>query len=473
VSAQALAREARQAAIALGSNVGAREEHLAHALRRLSQGPDARLLRASSFVETEPVGGPPGQGRYLNGACLVETTLEPRALLELLQAIERECGRDRAHETRNGPRTLDLDLILLGDLVVADEDLQVPHPRWRERAFVLAPLAEIAPGLRDPRDGAGVAELHAHLELMARRGGLGMASCASVAEARAWCQGRRAEGATIGFVPTMGALHAGHLALVRRAAREADFVVASIFVNPLQFNDKRDYELYPRDFAADARLLAPAGCSMAFTGTLEQFFPGELDALGRLSPERKPDPGPGALGLEGDLRPGHFAGVAAIVDRLFDVVRPTAAYFGAKDYQQTRVVLDLARRRGEPRIVVCPTVREVGGLAMSSRNERLSSTDRTKAAIVHRALQAGRAAWRAGERDAGRLRAEVARELAREPDLRVEYVALRDPQAWRATEPEGSLEARAICLVAAWLAGVRLIDNLRFDDPSLEDGEDA
>lgn len=468
MSAAARAREARQAAIALGSNLGAREEHLAHALKRLSEAPGARLSRASGWIETEPVGGPPGQGRYLNGACLVETTLEPRALLALLHEIERERGRDRAAEARNGPRTLDLDLILLGDLVVADEDLQVPHPRWREREFVLAPLKEIAPELRDPRDGAGVVELHEHLELMARRGAAGLRAFASVAEARAWCEARRAEGARLGFVPTMGALHAGHLALVRRAARESDLVVASIFVNPLQFNDKKDYELYPRDFAADARLLEPAGCSMAFTGTIEQFFPGELDAQGRLAPARQPDPGPGAFGLEGALRPGHFAGVAAIVDRLFDVVRPTTAYFGAKDYQQTRVVLDLARRRGAPRIVVCPTVREASGLAMSSRNERLSAPDRARAAIIHAALQAGRASWRAGERDAGRLRAVVAGVLAREPELRVEYVALRDPAAWRATEPEGRIEERAICLVAAWLAGVRLIDNLRFDD-----GEEA
>lgn len=469
MSAAALAREARQAAIALGSNVGAREEHLAHALRRLSEAAGTRLVRASSWIETEPVGGPSGQGRYLNGACLVETTLEPRALLALLHEIERERGRERAREERNGPRTLDLDLILCGDLVVSEADLQVPHPRWRERAFVLEPLAQVAPDLRDPLDGASVAELRDHRALMERRGFPRIVACESVAAAREWLASARRGGApTVGFVPTMGALHQGHLSLVRRAARENDLVVASIFVNPLQFNDKRDYELYPRDFAADVRLLESAGCSLAFTGSLEQFFPGELDAAGRLSPASQPDPGPGALGLEGAMRPGHFAGVAAIVDRLFEVVRPTKAYFGAKDYQQTRVVLDIARRRGAPKVVVCPTVREKGGLAMSSRNERLAPADRARAAIIHGALQAGRAAWRAGERDAARLREEVARGLAREQALRVEYVALRDPDAWREAEPRGLLGSRAICLVAAWLGGVRLIDNLRFDD-----GEDA
>lgn len=285
----------------------------------------------------------------------------------------------------------------------------------------------------------------------------------SVAAARGWIAERRATGLRIGFVPTMGALHEGHLALVRRAARECDVAVASVFVNPLQFNEKKDYDAYPRDFAADAALLAGAGCAMAFTGTLQQFFPDELDAEGKLAPRHRIDPGPGALGLEGAMRPGHFDGVAAIVDRLFDVAQPDCAYFGAKDYQQTRVVLELARRRGGPRVVVCPTIREASGLAMSSRNERLSPADRVRAARIHRALRAGQDAWRRGERDAAALRGVVAAELAAEPAFAVEYVALRDPLRWSAEEPQGRLE-RAVCLVALRLAGVRLIDNLRLDD---------
>ncbi|MEY2747521.1 MAG: 2-amino-4-hydroxy-6-hydroxymethyldihydropteridine diphosphokinase, partial [Planctomycetota bacterium] len=198
MSAAALAREARQAAIALGSNVGAREEHLAHALRRLSEAEGTRLVRASSWIETEPVGGPSGQGRYLNGACLVETTLEPRALLALLHEIERERGRERAREERNGPRTLDLDLILCGDLVVSEADLQVPHPRWRERAFVLEPLAQVAPDLRDPLDGASVAELRDHRALMERRGFPRIVACESVAAAREWLASARRGGGAPG-----------------------------------------------------------------------------------------------------------------------------------------------------------------------------------------------------------------------------------------------------------------------------------
>ena len=287
----------------------------------------------------------------------------------------------------------------------------------------------------------------------------------SVAEARAWLYEQRACGLRIGFVPTMGALHEGHLDLVRRAARENDLAIVSVFVNPLQFNDPKDYAAYPRTFAEDVRLLATAGCAMAFTGTLAQFFPHELDAAGKLNAAHQVPPGAAALGLEGAMRPGHFEGVAAIVDRLFETVLPDTAYFGAKDYQQAQVVLGLARRRGGPRVVVCPTVREASGLALSSRNARLSVEDRQRAAQIYQALRAGQAAWDAGVRDADALRSSVLAVLQRTPEFRVEYVAVRDPSRWTAEEPHGAMQ-QAVCLVALWLSGVRLIDNLRWDAPA-------
>jgi len=265
------------------------------------------------------------------------------------------------------------------------------------------------------------------------------------ARAGAWCTEARSRHASLGFVPTMGALHEGHLALVRRAVAENDRVCASVFVNPLQFNERRDYELYPRDFDADARLLESAGCAMAFTGTLESFFPRDVTADGTLAPGAMRDPGPHALGLEGDLRPGHFAGVATIVARLFDIVQPTRAYFGAKDFQQTLVVRDLAKRPNGPEIRVCPTVREPSGLARSSRNERLSPAGRDNATAIVRALESVRERWRAGARDA----------------------PLRDPERWTREEPSGTL-VRAVALVAARVDGVRLIDNMRLD---ARDGE--
>ncbi len=149
----------RQAAIALGSNVGDRQAHLTYAMERLRAAPEVRVLAVSAWWETAPVGGPAGQGAYLNGACLVDTTLEAHTLLDLLLAIEQERGRDRTREERHGPRTLDLDLIVCGELQHDDARLTLPHPRWTERLFVLEPLAQIAPELVDPRSGRSVAQL--------------------------------------------------------------------------------------------------------------------------------------------------------------------------------------------------------------------------------------------------------------------------------------------------------------------------
>jgi len=287
--------------------------------------------------------------------------------------------------------------------------------------------------------------------------------CERPDQARAWCAAGRDEGRTIGFVPTMGALHEGHLALVARARAENDLVVASVFVNPLQFGERDDFERYPRDFEGDARSLASVGCDLAFTGTLADFFPAEVGADGRFEPRALRAPGPAARGLEGDLRPGHFAGVATIVARLFEIVRPTRSYFGHKDYQQTLVVAELARELGYPEVVVCPTLRDPDGLAMSSRNRRLSADDRPRALVLSRALRAARDLWQRGERDPARL-AERMREVAGDRGVELEYAALRDPERWTPGEPRGPLE-RAVALVAARVGPVRLIDNLRLDGP--------
>lgn len=283
------------------------------------------------------------------------------------------------------------------------------------------------------------------------------------ASAAAWCGRTRAACETIGFVPTMGALHEGHLALVRTALAENDRVCVSVFVNPLQFNEKGDFERYPRDLAGDAEALAKTGCSMVFTGTLEQFFPADVTPRGGFRAQSLRDPGPRALGLEGDLRPGHFAGVATIVKRLFEVVRPDEAYFGQKDFQQTLVVEDLARAIGYPRIRVCPTVRESSGLALSSRNQLLSADARERATLLSRSLVAARAAWRSGHREAqqlaGAMRAVIDRTPRNGVPVEIEYATVRDPSAWTRDEPSGPLE-RAVALVAARVAAVRLIDNM-------------
>ena len=277
--------------------------------------------------------------------------------------------------------------------------------------------------------------------------------------ASAWCSEVRANGQTLGFVPTMGALHDGHLSLVRRAREENDRVCVSVFVNPLQFNDPTDFERYPRDFRGDAELLAEHGCDMVFTGTLAQFFPGSRGDMERIELRT---PGPAAVSLEGDFRPGHFPGVATIVGRLFELVAPDRAYFGLKDFQQCLVVRELSEAMDGPEVVACETLREASGLARSSRNELLSEEQRREAAVIYRALTRAREAWeREGLRDPDEL-GQVVRDVLADSNFEIEYAELRDPERWTPDVPPGPL-TRAVALVAGRLGGVRLIDNLRLD----------
>lgn len=283
----------------------------------------------------------------------------------------------------------------------------------------------------------------------------------SPSAARAWLAEHRGE-RSVGFVPTMGALHAGHLELVRRARRENDLVVVSIFVNPLQFDDANDLERYPRDFEGDAAQLEAAGCDLVFTGELlgpRGFFPEAPNA--EAIAERAP--GPGADGLEGALRPGHFEGVATIVARLFEVVEPTRAYFGQKDFQQTRVVLGLGAACD---IVVCRIEREAHGLARSSRNALLADDVRQAARVFLHALEWGATLFRTGLRDSAQLeRGMAAWFVDHAPDgFELEYTAVRDPLAWSAEAPP-TLPGRGVALIAGRVPGaaggvVRLIDNL-------------
>lgn len=444
------------AAIALGGNVGEVERTFKRALNLLERDEDFTVLRRSHWRATDPVGAR-DQPAYTNGAVLAETTLAPEELLEALRKVETHLGRDRSAEERFGPRVLDLDILFVTDsrgehVLMRSDRLTLPHPRMEERAFVLAPLAEVAPEARLMRSGRTAKE---QLDFIEAGGGL--ARFESVDEARAWCAASAEDGGTLGFVPTMGALHEGHLELVRQAARENDRVCVSIFVNPLQFNNPDDLERYPRDFAGDTKLLSSAGCSMAFTGTLEQFFPEGTDAAAVV-------PGSAAVGLEGTFRPGHFEGVATIVNRLFDVVQPTRAYFGAKDFQQCLVVEALpAARDGQPEIVRCPTVRSSSGLALASRNELLSAEARVHALRLSKALNLARQAWKGGLRDASTLQAMLHAELDH-PTIGLEYAEIRDPSAWTTEAPPG-LIGQAVALVAAVVGGVRLIDSMELSAP--------
>jgi len=268
---------------------------------------------------------------------------------------------------------------------------------------------------------------------------------------------RAANAGTLGLVPTMGALHQGHLSLVQRARAECDRVAVSIFVNPTQFGPNEDFDRYPRDLPADLGLLEREGTSLVFTPTAALVYPPGFSTW--VTVEGLSDR------WEGVSRPGHFRGVATVVLKLLNLVRPTHAYFGEKDYQQLRVVERMVRELNVPtRIVPCPTVREADGLAMSSRNVNLSADDRRAAAVIFRALQLAQAELGRGERDASALRMVVEKTIAAEPRARIDYVAVADP---RSLEPLTRVdEAGAVCCVAAWVGGVRLIDNLQLAPPS-------
>jgi len=267
----------------------------------------------------------------------------------------------------------------------------------------------------------------------------------TVADVRAW----RASARRVGFVPTMGALHAGHMSLVERAVRETDAAIASIFVNPTQFGPNEDFAAYPRRESEDLALLEAQGCAAAFVPPVAEIYPpGDATRV---------TPGPIAAPLEGAARPGHFVGVATVVAKLLAIVRPEVAYFGQKDFQQLRVLQTIARDlRLGAEIVGCPTVREPDGLALSSRNAYLTPEQRRDAAALPRGLFAARQLWERGERDPRVLRERV-RELAGSGGVALEYVSVADPLTL--AELDSSAETAVISL-AARVGRARLIDNL-------------
>jgi pantoate--beta-alanine ligase len=265
----------------------------------------------------------------------------------------------------------------------------------------------------------------------------------------AWSRAAHADGATVAAVPTMGALHDGHLALVHRAAELADRVVVTIFVNPLQFNQPTDFDKYPRPIHDDLERCRQAGVAAVYAPTAATMYPAGF--------QTRVEPGPLADRLEGPMRPGHFRGVTTVVTKLLCAVRPDTACFGQKDYQQLAIVrrmvadLDLGVE-----IVGVPTVREPDGLAMSSRNLRLDPADRSAAVVISRALAVAAAAHAEGCRDAAQLTALASESLAAEPRANVEYVEIVHPET---LEPVASTADGAVILTAVWFGDVRLIDN--------------
>ncbi len=278
-----------------------------------------------------------------------------------------------------------------------------------------------------------------------------MIRIATIAELRSRLAGDRAAGRSVGFVPTMGYLHEGHVSLMRAARIETDVVVASVFVNPLQFAAHEDLDDYPRDLERDAALASEAGVDVLFVPPVAEMYPQPVQTTVSVAGVSE--------GFEGASRPTHFAGVATVVAKLFSIVGPCRAYFGEKDFQQLAVVRRMVSDLSMPVDVVgCETVREADGLAMSSRNAYLSDTQRAAAPVVHRALRSGVAAILAGEEDPAEIRALMARIVADEPEAELDYADVVD--AASLTTPSTPLAGDLRLVAAVRFGTTRLIDNV-------------
>lgn len=277
----------------------------------------------------------------------------------------------------------------------------------------------------------------------------------SIDETREWSRQARASG-TVGFVPTMGALHAGHAELIRAAARECDHVAVSIYVNPTQFGPKEDLAKYPRTFEADLALCRSIGVAAVFAPTDEIMYPGGKESLTIV---RVPEL---TTILEGEIRPGHFDGVATVVTKLFGIVMPDVAYFGRKDFQQWLVIRRMTEDLNLPvRLVRVDTVREPDGLAMSSRNRYLAKAERTAALALSQALRAAQVAVQRGTTLAAELETCMHASIGLHPDVRLDYARVLDADNLRNIERvDKSSPDSAVALIAARVGTTRLIDNV-------------
>ena len=277
-----------------------------------------------------------------------------------------------------------------------------------------------------------------------------MRICDTIEDMRAACRAARRGGKRLGFVPTMGALHEGHLSLVRAARASCDAVAASIFVNPMQFGPNEDLAKYPRSFERDRELLAKEGVELLFAPSVEEMYP--AGAVTWVTVEGL------SSKLDGRSRPGHFRGVTTVVAKLFHIVEPDAAFFGQKDAAQVAIVRRMVRDLNLPvEIVACPIVREPDGLAMSSRNAYLDPQQRKQALVLHRGLLQVKKSWEEGEREAGKLLTVGRDELAAEKSVRLDYLEIVDSDS---LDPVENTAGGALVAVAAFVGMTRLIDNI-------------
>ena len=280
----------------------------------------------------------------------------------------------------------------------------------------------------------------------------------SVAQMKAWSRQRLARGKTLGFVPTMGFLHEGHLSLIRRARAENDLVVVSIFVNPTQFGRNEDFGAYPRDPESDSLKCAQVGTDVLFMPEGTDIYGSNYQTYVEVEKVSEP--------LCGASRPGHFRGVATVVLKLFNIVQPTAAYFGQKDYQQLQVIKIMVRDLDlDVEIVPCATVREEDGLAMSSRNSYLSSDERHQAVCLNQALFQAQRLFIQGEPKAAKYIAAMTNRIESEPDAKVDYISLVHPETLQELD---KVNDSALAVMAVRIGRTRLIDNMILEREQLK-----
>ncbi len=280
-----------------------------------------------------------------------------------------------------------------------------------------------------------------------------METIKSVEKMKVWSRERAASGKSIGFVPTMGFLHEGHISLMRRARAENDFLVVSIFVNPTQFGRNEDFGSYPRDPESDSAKCAEVGTDALFMPDSGDIYPPNYQTYVDVEDVSGP--------LCGASRPGHFRGVASVVLKLFNIVLPTAAYFGQKDYQQLQVIKTMVRDLNlDVQVVPCTTLREEDGLAMSSRNSYLSDNERRQAVCLNQALKEARRLFENNESKAAVYIEAMRRRIKREPDAKIDYISLVDPETLQDLE---KVNHRALAVMAVRIGRTRLIDNMIFE----------
>jgi pantoate--beta-alanine ligase len=427
-----------KAYIALGSNIMPRSSFINSALKKINQEEGITLKRRSSTYDTYPLGDS-SQARYLNSVIEIETSLKPQELLSRLSRIENSLGRRRIDKNR--PRTIDLDILLYGDAIFRKGNLIIPHPRMHKRDFILFGMNEIAPTAIHPILKKCVQEIHDRREMKLIK---------SPQKAYNYIASLRQKGKRIGFVPTMGHLHEGHLSLIRKARKENDVVVISIFVNPTQFGPREDYKRYPRNLRRDIALAKKEGLDIVFYPDVKEMYAPDHSTY--VDVEKLSE------NLCGRLRRGHFRGVATIVTKLFNIIPSDNAYFGQKDAQQAFLIKRIARDLNIPvNIKILPIVREKDGLAMSSRNTYLNERERQEATILFKSLLLAKELVKKGERNKEKIIEEMRALIASKSSPRIEYISMVDTDNLKDVQ---ILQGKVLIALAAYFGKTRLIDNI-------------